>query len=112
TPERIFAIAAALTQGYTVATVHALSHIDPWFLEKMRHIVEVEQQLRHRSLQECPRTLLREAKQAGFADRQIGVLLGIPESDVRRQREVYDLWPAVKQVDTLAAEYPAQTNYL
>ena len=89
TPDRIFAIAEAFKRGYTVATVHELSHIDPWFLEKMRHIVEVEQQLCHRSLQECPRTLLLEAKQAGFADRQIGALLGMPEDGVRRQREVH-----------------------
>ena len=112
TPERLFAIAEALTQGYTVATVHALSHIDPWFLEKMHHIVEVAQQLCDCAQRACPRTLLLEAKQAGFADCQIGALLGMPEDDVRRQRDVYGLQPYVKQVDTLAAEYPAQTNYL
>src|SRR5262245_21629401 len=112
TPERLFAIAEALKQGYTVAAVHALSHIDPWFLEKMHHIVEVAQLLCDCAHQECPRSLLLEAKQAGFADRQIGALLGMPEDDVRRQRDVYGLQPYVKQVDTLAAEYPAQTNYL
>src|SRR5262249_60484731 len=85
TPDRIFAIAEAFKRGYTVATVHELSHIDPWFLEKMRHIVEVAEELRGCLLQACPKALLLEAKQAGFADRQIGAILVVPESDVRRQ---------------------------
>jgi carbamoyl-phosphate synthase large subunit len=112
TPERVFVIAEALKQGYSIARIHQLSHIDPWFLEKMRHIVDIGEQLRQRPLQECSPTLLREAKQAGFADRQIATLLGIQEQQVRVQREVYGIVPSVKQVDTLAAEYPAQTNYL
>jgi carbamoyl-phosphate synthase large subunit len=113
TPERIFAIAEALHQGYPIDRIHQLSHIDPWFLEKMRHIVEISEQLRHRSrLAVCAPALLREAKQAGFADRQIALFTGVEETQVRQQRETYGIVPCIKQVDTLAAEYPAQTNYL
>ncbi len=112
TPERIFATAEALKHGYSVEHIHQLSHIDPWFLYKIRHVVEIEGQLRHNTAGYCSRDLLLEAKQAGFADRQIATLLGVTESQVRAQREAYGVVPYVKQIDTLAAEYPAQTNYL
>ena len=113
TPERIFAIAEALHQGYAVNRIHQLSHIDPWFLEKMHHIVEISEQLRQCSqLAACTPALLRQAKQAGFADRQIALFTGVEELQVRQQREKHGIVPCIKQVDTLAAEYPAQTNYL
>jgi carbamoyl-phosphate synthase large subunit len=113
TPERIFALAEAFQQGYAVDRIHQLSHIDPWFLEKMRHIVEIGGQVRqYGDGTPCPPALLREAKQAGFADRQLAFLMATEEQQVREQREVHGITPAIKQVDTLAAEYPAQTNYL
>jgi carbamoyl-phosphate synthase large subunit len=113
TPERVFAIAEALHQGYSVDRIHQLSHIDPWFLEKMHHIVDISEQLRqYAQSATCPPTLLREAKQAGFADRQIALFMQTDEQQVRTQRESFGIVPSIKQVDTLAAEYPAQTNYL
>ncbi len=112
TPERIFAIAEALKRGYSVARIHRLTRIDPWFLGKMRHIVEIGHRLENLPDSICPPALLREAKQAGFADRQMAQLMGVEEHDVRTQREAHGIVPSIKQVDTLAAEYPAQTNYL
>jgi carbamoyl-phosphate synthase large subunit len=112
TPERIFALAEAMKQGYAVEHIHQLSHIDPWFLYKIRHIVDMEEELCQHQDQICPKDLLLEAKQAGFADQQIATLTGGTESQVRAQREAYGIVPCVKQIDTLAAEYPAQTNYL
>ena len=113
TPERLFAIAEAFQQEYSVDRIYQLSHIDPWFLEKMRSIVELGQQLRQcPQLATCPLPLLRVAKQAGFADRQLALLLGTEEQQVRKQREAHGIVPCIKQIDTLGAEYPAQTNYL
>ncbi|MGH8059958.1 MAG: carbamoyl phosphate synthase large subunit, partial [Candidatus Entotheonellia bacterium] len=111
-PERIFAIAAAIKQGYAIDQIQQLSHIDAWFLHKIRHIVEIEAKVRQSSEGHCAEPLLREAKRAGFADRQIANLMGVQELQVREERERYGILPAVKQIDTLAAEYPAQTNYL
>ncbi len=112
TPERIFAIPEAMKHGFSTTRIHQLSHIDKWFLYKIRHIVRIEENLRRGSSRCCSRKLLLEAKQAGFADRQIAALTGLQEQQVRSQREAYSIVPCVKQVDTLAAEYPAQTNYL
>jgi carbamoyl-phosphate synthase large subunit len=112
TPERVFVIAEAFRRGYTVGRIHELSHIDPWFLEKMRHIYEIGERFVQEGKKERLPALLREAKQAGFADRQIGAILGLEEQQIRVQRQAYGIVPCVKQVDTLAAEYPAQTNYL
>ncbi|GIX49596.1 MAG: carbamoyl-phosphate synthase (glutamine-hydrolyzing) [Candidatus Tectimicrobiota bacterium] len=112
TPERLFAIAEALRRGYAVAKIHELSHIDPWFLYRIRTLVEMEQQLRQAPPHALPHDLLKRAKQLGFADAQIAALTGTTEAAVRRQRQAYGLRPCVKQIDTLAAEYPAQTNYL
>ncbi|HXR59530.1 MAG TPA: carbamoyl-phosphate synthase (glutamine-hydrolyzing) large subunit [Burkholderiales bacterium] len=92
TPERIHAILQAFREGRSVGEVQALSHIDPWFLQKIRNIVRIEKDLD-----------LKEAKKAGFSDAQIEKLTG--EKPER-------LFPCVKQIDTLAGEYPAQTNYL
>jgi carbamoyl-phosphate synthase large subunit len=111
TPERIFAIAEAIKQGYPVDHIHQLSRIDRWFLDRIRNVVAIEERL-HRSTAPCPPALLREAKQAGFSDRQIGGLIGLPEGRVRDLRLAGGIVPCVKQIDTLAAEYPARTNYL
>ncbi len=111
THERIFAVAEALRQGYSVEQVHELSAIDNWFLYRMRGIIEMEQRLK-----ETPwpwnRELLLEAKQLGFSDKQIASLKQIDEEEVRVIRSGIGIVPFVKQIDTLAAEYPAQTNYL
>ena len=110
TPERIFAISEAIKQGYSIDRINELTLIDKWFLYKIRNLVEIEEKIRR--TRACPRELLVEAKQTGFADRQIARLMGLQEFQVREQREGLGIVPYVKQIDTLAAEYPAQTNYL
>jgi carbamoyl-phosphate synthase large subunit len=101
TPERIYVALEALRRGYTIGRIHELSHIDQWFLQKLAHIVAIEKHLD-----------LEEAKKAGFSDAQIAALYGLTAQEVREEREVQGIRPCVKQIDTLAGEYPAQTNYL
>jgi carbamoyl-phosphate synthase large subunit len=112
THERIFAIPEAMSHGYSVEKIHELSHIDTWFLHKIQHIVDLEKYLRLVTQQRCPRELLLEAKRAGFSDGQVAKLTGSEVAQVRVQRRNYHIAPCVKQIDTLGAEYPAQTNYL
>jgi len=111
THERIFAIAQALRQGFTVERIHALTAIDKWFLFRMRNVIEIEQNLRQTPWP-WHSDLLFEVKRTGFSDRQIAELKGIDEEEVRVVRGSLGIVPFVKQIDTLAAEYPAQTNYL
>ena len=113
TTDRIFAIAAALKQGYSIDRIHALSFIHKWFLEKIRNVVESEKELmRCAGPQMCPRSLFATAKQFGFADRQLAALWGVEEEEVRKCREGHGVRAVVKRIDTLAAEYPTETNYL
>src|SRR5262249_25386003 len=112
TPERIFAIPEALRLGYSIHRIHELTHIDKWFLHKIDNIVRVSHELSRYEIKSCPQELLLEAKQSGFADRQIGRLTGSLEAEVRGARNECGIKPYVKQIDTLAAEYPARTNYL
>jgi carbamoyl-phosphate synthase large subunit len=109
---RIFVIPEALKAGMSVDEIHDLTFIDKWFLHKLKNIVDIESQLKQVGEQRCPRDLLQEAKQHGFSDQQISRALGIDEAKTRDLRKNYGLTPFVKQIDTLAAEYPAQTNYL
>jgi carbamoyl-phosphate synthase large subunit len=109
---RIFAVPAALDAGYTVEAIHALTHIDKWFLHKINNVLAAAGRLRAYSGGACPNTLLLEAKQLGFSDHQVGRYLGCGEKGAREMREAHGLAPVVKQIDTLAAEYPSQTNYL
>jgi len=109
---RALAIPEALKSGLSVDEIHELTHIDKWFLYKIRNIVEMERRLKTVGEQRCPRDILLEAKQLGFADKQIARALDKNEMEVRELRKSYGLSPCVKQIDTLAAEYPAQTNYL
>jgi len=112
TDERVFAIATAMQEGVDVEKIHEFTHIDRWFLYKIKHIVDVATQLGRYSGGVCPRGILHEAKKSGFSDRQIAHLLELPETDVRALRSNYDIQPVVKQIDTLAAEYPARSNFL
>lgn len=112
TPYRVFAIAEAMKRGWTIDRVHELTHIDRWFLYKIQGILDIENRLEQIRSQQCPRELLREAKQAGFSDLQIAKVTHSEESEVRKQRVGHDICPWVKQIDTLGAEYPAQSNYL
>lgn len=121
TDTRIFAIAQALERGYSVDKIHDLTKIDKWFLVKLRIILEIKNDLTsYDSLETLPRELLLEAKQAGFSDFQISrfVLrsenhnIPVDATKVRNFRKSQGILPVVKQIDTLAAEYPAMTNYL
>ncbi|MBC7188070.1 MAG: carbamoyl-phosphate synthase (glutamine-hydrolyzing) large subunit [Calditrichaeota bacterium] len=111
TDRRIFAIAEALKSGFSVQRVYELTHIDPWFLHKIANIVAIEAEL-GRTKGAVSAALLRRAKQHGFSDLQIGRLTGLSETQIRALRKRRGILPVVKQIDTLAAEYPAQTNYL
>ncbi|MBE0433157.1 carbamoyl-phosphate synthase (glutamine-hydrolyzing) large subunit [candidate division WOR-3 bacterium] len=112
TDKRMFAIAEALRRGYSVDDIHDLTNMDRWFLYKMRAIIELEKKLKRYRLRTIPVELLRAAKQKGFSDEQIAVLTRSTEGAVRQRRKALGIIPVVKQIDTLAAEYPAQTNYL
>jgi carbamoyl-phosphate synthase large subunit len=109
---RVFAIPEAIKSGMSIERIHQLTHIDEWFLYKIKNIVEIESKLKKVGEQRCPRDLLLEAKQHGFSDKQIALALEQAEAEIRQLRKNYGLTPSVKQIDTLAAEYPAQTNYL
>ncbi len=112
TDMRIFAVPEALKAGLSIDEIHNLSYIDKWFLYKIKNIVDIEQRLTQIGEQRCHQDLLLEAKQNGFSDEQIARALQQNEIKVRELRQAYGLVPCVKQIDTLAAEYPAQTNYL
>ncbi|KAK7154443.1 hypothetical protein R3I94_007692 [Phoxinus phoxinus] len=109
---RIFSLAQALHSGVTVDQIHDLTAIDKWFLHKLRHITEMEQHLGQYNSATVPRDLLLKAKRDGFSDRQVGQALDISEGEARALRLNQNIRPWVKQIDTLAAEYPAATNYL
>jgi carbamoyl-phosphate synthase large subunit len=110
--KRMFVVVEALKKGYSVDDVARLSKITPWFLYKIQNIVDIETQLARYSLVDVPPVLLREAKQKGFSDHQIALFTKGNELDVRKRRTKLGIVPSVKQIDTLAAEYPAKTNYL
>ena len=112
TDMRLLAIPEALKAGLSIDEIYDLTRIDRWFLHKIRHIVDMETRLRDVGEQRCPRDVMLEAKELGFSDRQVGRALGRAEDEARELRRNYGLSPSVKQIDTLAAEYPARTNYL
>lgn len=113
TDKRIFAIAEALKQGYSIDRIHELTKITKWFLYKMKNIVEIEKKLKGlKNLEHLDSEMMRIAKQAGFSDLQIAQLLNSNEMSVRKHRKSLGVVPVIKQIDTLAAEFPAQTNYL
>src|SRR5687767_15038630 len=107
--EIIFAVVEAMKAGMSIERIYQLSFIDPWFLEKIKNIVDMEAQLRKTSFDEG---LVRKAKKLGFADKQIARCQNLDEMQVRAFREKFGIKPVVKQIDTLAAEWPAKTNYL
>ncbi|MDR1886900.1 MAG: carbamoyl-phosphate synthase (glutamine-hydrolyzing) large subunit [Prevotellaceae bacterium] len=118
TDKRIFYIAQALEENVSVAKIHELTRIDRWFLEKLHNIISLSHELaEHNSLDTVSDTLLRRAKVLGFSDFQLSRLVFDDDSEqklreVRETRKSRGIIPYVKQIDTLAAEYPAQTNYL
>ncbi len=112
TDKRMFVIADAIKKGYSIDKIYYLSKVDPWFLYKIKNIVEIEEKLQHFTLNNIPAYLLKKAKQKGFSDLQIAQLISSTEIKVREKRKKRGIIPYVKQIDTLAAEYPAKTNYL
>lgn len=110
--KRIFAVAKALQLGYSVEKIHELTKITKWFLFKMKNIVDTEKVLSTKKLNKINYDLLLKSKKYGFSDLQIGELINSPELEVRAYRKSLNIIPVVKQIDTLAAEFPAQTNYL
>ena len=110
-PKRVFAIAEGMRRGISVSEIAALSRIDSWFLQKIERIITIENEMR--SAEWPPSSeRVREAKQLGFSDKQIGTLFERSEDQVRQARLYANIRPVVKQIDTLAGEYPAETNYL
>ena len=113
TDTRIFAIAAALESGYSVEKIHELTHIDKWFLDKLENIDVTYRELKKcGSLDKVGQELFRRAKCQGFSDLQIARVFALTEAEVRKVRKSFGLRPHVKQIDTLAAEFPSSTNYL
>jgi carbamoyl-phosphate synthase large subunit len=112
TDKRIFYIAEAIEKGYSIDKIHDLSKIDKWFLYKMKNIISAKQGIEKFNYDNLPNDVLLRSKQLGFSDRQIGELIQTDEMSVRNLRKEKNIIPVVKQIDTLAAEYPAQTNYL
>ncbi|KZT01847.1 carbamoyl-phosphate synthase [Laetiporus sulphureus 93-53] len=112
TDKRIFAIATAFHRGYSVDKIWQMSNIDKWFLTQLQSIYKMEQRLSQCTISDIGNTMLRQAKQLGFSDRQLAFCMGSTELAVRRLRQEYGIMPYVKQIDTVAAEFPAYTNYL
>ncbi|EJF60824.1 carbamoyl-phosphate synthase [Dichomitus squalens LYAD-421 SS1] len=112
TDKRIFAIATAFHRGYSVEKIWQMTNIDKWFLTKLQSIHKMEQHLYQTSINSVDEDILRQAKQLGFSDRQIATCMGTTELAVRRLRQEHGVAPFVKQIDTVAAEFPAFTNYL
>lgn len=112
TDRRLLAIAAALDTNYSITEIHRLTKIDPWFLHQLNTIVECAQHLRKTKFNRLTSTQLREAKQLGFSDLQLSRCLHTTDAAVRTLRKRLNILPVVKQIDTLAGEYPASTNYL
>ncbi|CAG8433859.1 6999_t:CDS:10 [Diversispora eburnea] len=108
---RLFAIANAMHKGYTVDQIWKFTKIDKWFLYKLQNIIILEKQLKEHYLSVKP-DLLLSAKQLGFSDRQIAKAVSSNELAIRMLRKEHGIIPFVKQIDTVAAEFPAQTNYL
>ncbi len=105
----LYYVAAALKKGISVEKIYKLSSIDPWFIEKIKNIVDIEKNLKEKELEP---NLLREAKRLGFSDKQIARAKQKEPSEIRQIRKDAGIIPCVKQIDTLAAEWPAKTNYL
>ncbi len=121
TDKRVFVISKAMHKGYTVDQIHDLTKIDKWFLQKLKHIIDIDENLKNANINTIDKELLRTAKVYGFTDFQIARAIGLETEIgnmhkaailVRNKRKSYGIIPVVKQIDTLAAEYPAQTNYL
>jgi carbamoyl-phosphate synthase/aspartate carbamoyltransferase/dihydroorotase len=112
TDKRMFVLAAAIKAGYSMERLYQLTKIDQWFLEKMRTIIAYQNLLENLDQTKLSADILLGAKQLGFSDKQIAMAVKSTELAIRKQRKQANLFPYVKQIDTVAAEWPASTNYL
>ncbi|KPV63707.1 MAG: Pyruvate carboxylase subunit A [Candidatus Bathyarchaeota archaeon BA2] len=113
TDERLFKIVKALKKGISIKEIYQLSGVDPFFLHKIENVVNMEKKLRSMSLKhDDALETIKEAKRLGFSDRQIAICFETDEMTIRKLRKEANIVPVVKQIDTLAAEWPAKTNYL
>ncbi len=113
TDKRMFEIAKAVKKGIPIEEIYQLSGIDPWFLHKIEKLVTMERSLRSLNLKDNRAIeVIKEAKRLGFSDKQVAICLKKDEATIRRLRKKNGIAPVVKQIDTLAAEWPAKTNYL
>jgi carbamoyl-phosphate synthase large subunit len=111
-PERIWYVGDAFAQQFTVEEVHALTHIDEWFLVQIKEIVDIELELDKMTLSDLDEGKLRLLKRKGFSDRRLAYLLDTTEAEVRKQRHALNVRPVFKRVDTCAAEFSTSTAYL
>jgi len=112
TDKRMFVIAEAIKRGYEIERIYEMTKIDKWFLYRMKNIIEIEDELKKYRVADLPKDLLIEAKKNGFSDKQIARCLYSEELEIRKRRKNLGITPFVKQIDTLAGEFPAKTNYL
>lgn len=111
TPKRMFALSQAIKEKISIKTIYKLTGIDPWFLERIKNIVEKESRI-PKNLKHLSKEQLSKLKQLGFSDKKIGQVAGVTGLKVRELRKKLGIIPYVFQIDTLAAEFPAKTNYL
>src|SRR5258706_15473936 len=111
-PERIWYVVDAFENGFTLEEVHRLTHIDPWFLDQIKEIVELEMELDDRRLDDIDAATLRTLKRKGFSDRRLGYLFNTDEKAVRAKRHKLGIRPVYKRVDTCAAEVATKTAYM
>jgi len=113
--ERVFYIRYALQKGFSVEEIYELTKIDPWFIEKIKNIVEMEKELKELalklSIEEVPDDVIKRAKKLGFSDVQLAKIFGVSETEVRRRRKKAGISAVFKMVDTCAAEFEAKTPY-
>ena len=111
-PERIWYVGDAFAQGFSLEEVHALTHIDPWFLAQIKQIVDIELALEQKTLADLDRDTVWQLKRRGFSDRRLAFLLDTSESEFRKLRHQMGVRPVYKRVDTCAAEFPTKTAYM
>lgn len=117
TPKRILALSEALRKNWSTQKIMKLTGIDTWFLDKMKNIIEMEKTLKDsqadiKKITPRGKEIVLHSKRHGFSDKQIGLILDLPEKEARKLRKRMGIEPLVKQIDTMGAEYPAKTNYL
>lgn len=112
TDKRMYVLAAALKANYSVDRLYELTKIDRWFLNKLKNIIDLTVKLEHIEDSILSEDVLRQAKKSGFSDKQIAACVKSTELAIRKQRQEMKVLPFVKQIDTVAGEWPASTNYL